>query len=98
MLIGVCHHESDGCASRFSFIDATQEAHFITLLAIGGDATLPRPPPVKLVLHKLHIDVDAGRHAINNPTDSLSMAFTKGCQRENMAKCIAHHRVFRFDL
>ncbi|MFR5269652.1 MAG: hypothetical protein ACLTGI_01545 [Hoylesella buccalis] len=44
-------------------------------------------------MHKLHIDVDAGRHAINYPTDSLSMAFTKGCQRENMAKCIPHHRV-----
>ena len=86
------HHESDGCARGFSFIDATQEVHFISLFSIGGDATLPRPPPVELVLHKLHIDVDAGRHAINYPTDSLSMAFTKGCQRENMAKCVPHHR------
>ena len=93
MLIGICHHESDGCTRGFSFKDATQEPHFISLLAIGGDATLPRSPSVKFVLHELHIDVNARRHAINYPTDRLPMAFTKGCQRENMAKCIAHYRV-----
>ena len=93
VLIGVTHDEADGTTRRLALEDPTEQFHLIGFLARGRDLTLSWATAIELCLDKVHIDIDAGRHAVNNATYSLTMTLAKGRQPEYISKTI-HFSLF----
>lgn len=90
MVVGVAHEKADGCPSGLAFEDTAEQFHTVGLLARGGQVALSRTAPVEFVLDEVHIDFDAGGHAVNHASHPWSMAFAEGGQPEDVAKGVAH--------
>ena len=93
MLVGVPHDEANGTPRRLPFEHTAQQFHPIGLLTTRRELALPRTAPVQLGLYEVQIDINAGRHFVDNTTDGLTMTLAKGGQREQFSKCIAHRNL-----
>ena len=82
VLILVSDDESDGAARRFAFEDTTEQFYLIRFLPRCGDFALSWATTVQLLLYERYVDVDAWRHAVDDPSDSLTMTLAKGGQCE----------------
>ena len=91
VLVCVAHEKSDGSACRFPLENTTEQLHTVAFLAVGGDMALSWTASVQFFLNEIDVDVDACRHSVNNAANSLSVAFAKGGEGENMSKRIAHN-------
>jgi hypothetical protein len=77
MLIGVIDNKSDGASRRLAFKDTTEELHLVSFIPPGCDVALSGSAAIKLMLDKLHVDVYACRHSINDTADGLSMTLAE---------------------
>ena len=82
MLVLVVHHEADGCSSGLPFEHAAEQFHAVLLLPVCGDAALSGPSSVQFVLNEVHVNLDAGRHSVDNAANSRPVALAEGGQRE----------------
>ena len=78
MLVRVAHNEADRTACRLALEDTAEQFHVVCLIACCRNVALTRTPTVQLLLDEVDIDVDAGRHTVNNTANGLTMALTKG--------------------
>jgi hypothetical protein len=77
MLVGVIDNKSDGASRRLAFKDTTEELHLVSFIPPGCDVALSGAAAIKLMLDKLHVNVYAGRHSINDTADGLSMTLAE---------------------
>lgn len=88
VLISVAHDEANGATSRFALKHTAQNLDLVGFVATSGNSALPRSATVQFALDERQVDVDAGRHAVDNATNGFAVALAKGGQREDVAKCI----------
>ena len=88
MLICVAHDEAYGRSCCLILKDTTQYFHLIGLFSGCGKVRLPWTPACKLALDKVHINLYAGRHTVNNAANGRSVTFSKAGQSEYVSECI----------
>ena len=93
-LVVVPDHKANGAACRLSVHHSAEQFHFVVFFAVGGNSALSGFPAVQLMLDEIHVDIHAGRHAVNDTTYGFAVAFAKGGQGEYFSKCVAHLLVF----
>jgi hypothetical protein len=77
MLVGVIDNKSDGTSRRLAFKDTTEEFHLVSFIPPSGDVALSGAAAIKLMLDKIHVNVYACRHSINDTADGLSMTLAE---------------------
>ena len=91
VLVVVAHDEPDGAACGFAFEDAAEQFHLVGFVARRGDVALSGAPTVELGLNEVQVDVDAGRHAVDDAANGRAMALAEGGQPEYVAKSVLHN-------
>jgi hypothetical protein len=86
MLIGIAHEEAYGMARGQSLEYAAQQFHLVSLLPGGDQSTLPRPATIEFALYEVHIDLNAGRHAIDDSANGGAVALSERRQAKYMAE------------
>ena len=93
VLIGFAHNEPYGLPCRSSVEYAAQHFHTVALLSGGGQFALAGTTAVEFALNELQIELNIGRHTINDTTDGRSVALTETCQAEDMTESVTHGNV-----
>ena len=91
-LVDIVDQQRNGRAGRQSLEDAGQDAHLIGLLALGGEARLPRPAAVQKRLDVGLAERDARRAAVHHTADGRTVALAPGRDTEQVAKGVVGHR------
>ena len=90
MVVRVSHDKADGATRCLALEYATEDFHLVGLVACGGQLTLPWPAAVEFCLYKVHIDLYACRHAVDDASYCCPVAFSEGSDAEDVAETIAH--------
>ena len=90
--IRIGNNKANGCSRGLALKDATQQTHLVGLFAPRGERALTWAATVQLSLNEGLIDRYARRHAVDDATDSLAMAFTKRSEHVECTKRVAHRR------
>ena len=90
VLVLVADNEADGTSSRLAFKHPAQQFHLVLLITAGGNTALAGTSAVEFLLNEIHVDVNACRHTVDNPSDGCSVALAKCGQPEYGSKSVTH--------
>lgn len=88
MLIFVAYQKTYGATGGCALKHARKDFDFVALLAVGGEFALTGLAAVEFVLQKVHVNLYAGWHAVDDAAYAGPVALAKGCEAEYLAKSV----------
>ncbi len=96
-LVDILDHQHDRRAGRYRAAgavileDAGQDFHLVRLLALRGEARLPRPALVEIGLYLFRRQRNTRRAAVDDAAQCGAVAFAEGGDTEEMAESVVRH-------